>query len=429
MSGEPTKEQLPGELRRALDAMSDEALQAASHTFIESGLDPNRGGASLDETLVNLTHARDVLSGALDTGKFVQSPLRIQHDLYGQVQALDGQLAKLAKGKDALSALQAGVEKLNEEVWQYRLLDVSSDGALGFHARMNQLKSHEALIRKAVRAAGEFDGLLQNADRMIESITERATEIAAERASTAELVTQLQTILRESTEISQKMATLGTQAARQESIATKQLIAARQAFAETEAVATKSKGAQATIDAGRDTFKKLTAHAQQVVATTESAAKASLTKQLQEFTAKSEAAVAGFATESAASLAAGNDELKRLVAHLDELEDQVEKAMERATGASLFQAFQRRQLDMLGAKKFWGNALGLSVLVLLAVVGYFVYTLPLVTAYDAAFYTRLSIVIPVTWVVGFCSFRYSRERKRAREFNESLPPSLQAQAG
>lgn len=43
--------------------------------------------------------------------------------------------------------------------------------------------------------------------------------------------------------------------------------------------------------------------------------------------------------------------------------------MERATGASLFQAFQRRQLDMLGAKKFWGNALVLSVVVLLVVVG------------------------------------------------------------
>ena len=99
---------------------------------------------------------------------------------------------------------------------------------------------------------------------------------------------------------------------------------------------------------------------------------AALTNQLQEFTAKSEAAVARFATESATSLAAGNDELKRLVAHLDELEDQVEKAMKCATGASLFQAFQRRQLDMLGAKKFWGTALALSVVVLLAAVGYFV---------------------------------------------------------
>ena len=197
--------------------MSDEALQAASHKFIESGLDPNRGGISLDETLVNLTHARDVLSATLETGKFVQSPLRIQHDLYGQVRALDGQLTKLAAVNDVLSALQAGVEELNEEVWQYRLLDLSSEGALGFHARMNQLKSYEALIRKAVRAADEFDGLLKNADRMMDSITERATSIAEERASTTELVKQLQTILSESTEISQKLATLGTQAARQES--------------------------------------------------------------------------------------------------------------------------------------------------------------------------------------------------------------------
>ena len=84
---------------------------------------------------------------------------------------------------------------------------------------------------------------------------------------------------------------------------------------------------------------------------------------------------------------------------------------------------------MLGAKKFWGNALALSVVVLLVVVGHFVYTLPFVTAYDAAFYTRLSIAIPLTWAIGFYGFRYSRERKRAREFNESLPPSLQAQVG
>ena len=483
---QPTKKQLPGELRRALDAMSDEALQVASRKFIESGLGPNHGGISFDETLVNLTHARDVLSAALNTGMFIQSSLRIQHELYGQVRALDGQLADLAAGKDVVSALQAGVEKLNEEVWQYRLLDLSSEGALGFQARMNQLKSQEALIRKAVSAAGEFDGLYQNADRMIGSIAERVTSIAAERASTAELVKQLQTILSESTEINQQMTTLGTQAgrqesiatgqliaarqafteteavamksreaqaelvkqlqtilsesteishkmttlgaqaARQESIATGQLIAARQAFAETEAVATKSREAQAEIDAGRNAFKKLAAQAQQLVATTESAAKAALTKQLQEFTTKSDAAVAGFVTKSETSLTAGDDELKRLVAQFDELEGQAEKAMERATGASLLQAFQRRQLDMLGAKKFWGTALALSVVVLLAFVGYFVYTLPFVTAYDAAFYTRVSVAIPLTWAVGFCGFRYSRERRRAREFDESLPPILQA---
>ena len=419
MSGEPTKDQLPSELRRVLDELSDEALQTASRKCIEGGLDQNSVGMSLDETFVNLTHARDVLFAALETGKFVQSPLRIQRDLYGQVQALARKLVELAEGKDVRSDLQAGVEKLNEEVWQYRLLDLSSDGVLGFHARMNRLRSEEALVHRAVRAAGELDGLLQSASGMVESITARAASIAEERAETTQIVEQLRAILRESTEIGQKMTSLGTQATRHESIATKQLVAARQAFSDTEAVAAKA----------RAEAKKYTELVGDISAQLTRAAavhQAALPPQLQEFKAKGEAAVAGFVTKSETSLAAGDDELKRLVAQLNELEAQVEKAMERATGASLFQAFQRRQLDMLGAKKFWGNALALSVLVLLGAVGYFVYTLPFVTAYDTAFYTKLSIAVPLIWVAGFCGFRYSRERRRAREFNESLPPSLQA---
>ena len=271
------------------------------------------------------------------------------------------------------------------------------------------------MVRKAVRAAQKFEGLLQNVDRMVDSITERSTSIAAEHASTTELVEQLRTILRESTEIGQQMKSFGTQAARLESLATNQLVAARQAFSDTEAIAAKSKEVQVEIDAGRDAFRKLAAVQQ-----------AALTQQLQEFKTKSDAAVAGFVTKSVTSLAAGDEELKRLVAQLEELEQQVEKAMERATGASLVQAFQRRQLDIIGARKFWGTALASCMVLLLTAIGYFIYTLQFVTEYDAAFYTRLSITIPLTWAVGFCGSRYARESKRAREFNESLPPSLQA---
>ncbi|MDA1184472.1 MAG: hypothetical protein O2930_07500 [Acidobacteria bacterium] len=85
MSDEPTKDRLPGELRRALNALSDEVQHEASRRFIEGGLDPHAGGLSLDEVMVTLSQVRDVLSDALETGKFVQSPLAVQSDLYGQV--------------------------------------------------------------------------------------------------------------------------------------------------------------------------------------------------------------------------------------------------------------------------------------------------------------------------------------------------------
>ena len=88
-------------------------------------------------------------------------------------------------------------------------------------------------------------------------------------------------------------------------------------------------------------------------------------------------------------------------------------------------ALQRRQLEIVGAKTFWRRVLAVCVVLLLTAVGYFLYSLQFVTAYDTAFYTRLSISIPLTWAVGFCSFRYSRERKRAKEFDQSVPRGLQ----
>ncbi len=454
MSDEPSKDRLPGELRRALSSLSDEAQHAASRRFIEAGLDAQGGSSSLDETMVTLSHARDVLSDALETGKFVQSPPAVQYDLYGQVQALGLALTNSTEGQITLPEVQARVEKLSAEVWPYRLLDASADGVMSFHNRMNQLRSQEALIRKTARAASEFDGLLKNADRMLAEIAERASSIADERGSTATVVEEMQTRLRESTELSEQLANLGTQAARQESIATRQLVAARQAFSDTEAVAASAKEARADAVAGRESFQALTAQVERLIAATESAAKtqreaaaqkhaellkgvsaefgkatashqAALAKQLEEMTVKGDAEVDAFVVKSEKALDEGDEEVKGLVEHLEELEGHIDEAMERATGVSLLHAFQRRQFDIVQTKRFWGRALAASFMLLLGVGAYLAYALPSVPTDSTAFYARLSVAIPLVIAVGFCGIRYSRERTREREFNESVPPGLQ----
>ena len=450
MSDEPAKDQLPGELRRALGLLSEEAQHAAVHGFIESGLDPHGGGVSLDGDLVTLSHVRDVLSDALETGKFEQAPLAVQYDVYGQVQALGRALTNITEGQNASPDLQAGVEKLNEAVWPFRLLDTSADGVTSFHSRMNQLRSQEVLIRKTARAAGEFDGLLKNADRMLAEIAERASSIADERAATATVVEQLQTLLRDSTELSEQIANVGTQAARQESIATRQLVAARQAFTDTEAVAVSAKEARADTVAGRESFQALTAQFEQLLAATEGAAKtqrdavaqkhaellervsaefakattahqATLAKHTEEMTVKGDAAVDAFVVKSEKALDEGDEEVKGLVEHLEELEGHIDEAMERATGVSLLHAFQRRHFDVVNARKFWSRAFAASVLLLLAVGGYLVYALPPVPIDSTDFYAKLSIAVPLVIAVGFCGIRFARERTREKEFNASTP--------
>ena len=66
-----------------------------------------------------------------------------------------------------------------------------------------------------------------------------------------------------------------------------------------------------------------------------------------------------------------------------------------------------------------------SVMLLLGVGAYLAYALPPVPTDSTAFYARLSVAIPLVIAVGFCGIRYSRERTREREFNESVPPGLQ----
>jgi len=395
-----------------------------------------------------------VLSDALETGKFVQSPVAVQYDLYGQVQSLGLALTNITEGQSSLPDVQARVEKLNADVWPFRLFDTSADGVMSLHGRMNELRSQEALIRKTARAAREFDGLLKNADRMLVEIAERAASIADERASTATVVEQLQALLRESTEIGEQVANLGTQAARQESVATRQLVAARQSFSDTEAVAADAKAAQAEAAAGRDGFQALTTQVEALLAATERAAKvgrdddaqkhaellkgvsaefakattahqAALAKQLEDMTVKGNSAVDAFVVKSEKALDEGDEEVKGLVEHLEELEGHIDEAMERATGVSLLHAFQRRQFDIVQSKTFWGRAFSASTVLLLAVVGYLVYALPSVPTEGAAFYGRLSLAIPLIVAVGFCGIRFTRERTREREFNESVPPGLQ----
>ncbi|NOT25164.1 MAG: hypothetical protein HOP16_03580 [Acidobacteria bacterium] len=494
----PTKEDLPKELQRILNTLTEDAQRAAIRKSTELAYDPNKGRISLEETLINLTQARDILLDAIEKGKSAQLPLKLQYALYGQVLAVDRELRELLDGKDAILNLESAVEELNSSVWQFRLHDLS-DQVLGFHSKMNQLKSQETAIRKGVRAAEEFDTLRANAERTLESISDRAKLIAEEHSSATKVVEQLQVALRESTETGQKVSNLGAQVAQHETTAVQQLASAKLATADTEAIAAKSKEMRLEIEASRVSLQDLTTRAEHLLASTENAAKAQrdaeatsheefvstantemstlrakldeaiddltettrtnlesvttstglrvtelvdsatanlaktestqqakLTEQLQEFATASKETVDAFVTKSDASLSSGNDELKRLVAQLDELEGRIREAIERATGYTLFHAFQKRQMEIAKAKNGWALALGACVLLSLAASAFFIYSLQFVTEYNAAFYLKLSISIPLIYAIAFCNLQYSRERKLEEEyaFKSSVSISL-----
>ncbi len=137
--------------------------------------------------------------------------------------------------------------------------------------------------------------------------------------------------------------------------------------------------------------------------------------------------IADWTGKAEQSTKAGEAECKKLVANLDELEGRIRESIERATGYSLFQSFQRRQLDIAKAKRFWGYALGSIVALSLIASGIFIYELRFVQVYNAAFYLKLSISIPLIYAIAFCNLQYSRERRLEEEyaFKSNISVSLE----
>jgi chromosome segregation ATPase len=109
-------------------------------------------------------------------------------------------------------------------------------------------------------------------------------------------------------------------------------------------------------------------------------------------------------------------ELRRLTTELDALEGRIRESMNRATGFTLFHSFQKRQEDLAKAKQYWARALGTLVIISLCASIAFIISLQFVHEYNAAFYLKLSISLPIIYAIAFCNLQYSRERSLEEEY-------------
>jgi hypothetical protein len=502
----PPKQDVPKELWAVVTTLSDDAQNAALRKCKELGFDTNKGMVSLEETLINMSAARDILLDAIDKGKLTQLPLKLQYSLLNQSRRVADVLTALVNGTDAVVNLVESVEDLTLSIWQFNLHNLSGE-VLGFHNKMNQLKSQETRIRQVSREAEEFASLRETAKQTLGQISDIATAAGAQKTSVQASTDEVSAILAKVTEQGQKVSTVATQVEQHGTTTTQLLANSKQAAADTEAIANKSKELQVEIEATRSSLRALTSKTQELLTSTQTAS----ASQLQEFktryeelssntqtetstlTAKLDSALAELTAatntkmESAAaavqstgaelenkiaqlmadtssrltqaetaqearlaahvkdfaedtqiqmksqaetfnaqitdlasraegSIKVGEAEFKRLVAQLDELEGRIKDAIERATGFTLFHSFQRRQIDIAKAKRFWGYALLGAVLTSLTASGIFIYYLRYVQVYNAAFYLKLSISLPLIYAIAFCNVQYARERRLEEEY-------------
>jgi hypothetical protein len=502
----PEKQDIPKELWRVANTLTQEAQEAAMRRCKELAFDINKGRISLEETLINLSHARDVILDAVDKSKITQLPLKLQSSLLDQLRLAGEELTSITNGKDASVPLEAAVEDLTASIWNYQLHSLSGE-VLGYQSKMNQLKAEEVLIRRVSREAGEFIELKDRASALLKEIATAAESTKTEQSSLQESVKKIADTLQQCNETQQKVSALAAQVQQNEITTTQQVASVSQSAANVQAAEKSIKDITADISRVHSELTDLLGKTQQLISGTETttqtqieafktgfnslkvgvesrtselttkveglildaatrvsqtldAANADILKsgtglenriaqmsaetksrldqgvstqqvvldgQLKEFSALHQNAIASFnetvATNLKTFLGEKDDamsenkaEFERRVKELDELEGQIRKSIERATGFTLFHSFQKRQLDLGKEKRFWAYALGVTVLISLCASGFFIYSLKYVQAYNAAFYLKLSISIPLIYAIAFCNIQYSRERRLEEEY-------------
>jgi hypothetical protein len=109
-------------------------------------------------------------------------------------------------------------------------------------------------------------------------------------------------------------------------------------------------------------------------------------------------------------------ETNDLISRLKKLEDQIDGAILRATGYTLFHSFQKRQEDLKKSSRVWAIALGVCALLSVVAAVLFLVYLPYFPSTGPAIYFKITLSLPFVAALSFCGWQYTRERRLEEEY-------------
>jgi hypothetical protein len=343
------------------------------------------------ETLIRQAH-REAKEFAEAKGK-AEAILSRLSEVNTEAAATSSSLAEaLSKCESALSEIAKNAETAKASLAEAEASKESASKDAGACTEAAE-KSSSLLVE--VAASKEQATLTVNGlNEALQSISKQAAESKGEVSSAVELLTQSISQLRDGAR-----AELETNSANLQLSIEHQLRAVEDLVANSEArLAQAEKAQRIALDGSLEQFEKL---------------REVKFKEIETEARKANAEVEAIGS---ASIEGNDAELKRLTSELEALEGQIRESIKRATGYSLFHSFQKRQEDLATAKDFWAKALGATLLISLVASGFFIWSLQFVHEYNAAFFLKLSISLPIIYTIAFCNLQYSRERNLEEEY-------------
>lgn len=115
-----------------------------------------------------------------------------------------------------------------------------------------------------------------------------------------------------------------------------------------------------------------------------------------------------------------------LMRELATLKESVQEQVTQATGLGQFGAFQSRMNTISAGKYWWAMAVGGLVLIVITLTYFIALHAQQGDLHSAAFWIKLSMNVPLGFLISFCTIQYSRERRLEEEyaFKASISVSL-----
>ncbi len=442
--------------------LSSEAIDAAESKAKANQFDVNRGDITFTEVAINLTSAREALKDAIEKQKLIQLPITVQKELLANLQTISRALQGLMDNTDQIENLGNAVEILNTSIWKYGLHNLSEQ-VLGFQTKLNQLKQQDiraknlfAKLEEGLRTSERLELLAQAAESATEQVGKLRLAIEQDSATVSATRLQAQDELT-------KASTAAAAVVQAESQTAQYSSAVKTAAAETDPLAESIKGFFGEIDTHRREMATATDNASKFLTesntsinaeiqanrkaiadlveqfnTTEIALiKQTAAAQLKNEEAEHSALVtrtdlklneleANLKTRSEETIEKNLADTTRHVEELKALKESVKEQLAQATGYGQFGAYQSRQNSISKRKYFWVAAVVLLVGAVVWLTYYIATSAGQSDLHSAAFWIKLSMNLPLGFLITFCTIQYNRERRLEEEyaFKASISISL-----
>ena len=364
------------EIWELLTTFTEESQKAVKTKCQELGFNIDRGVVTLDEAFINLNTSSALLKDSIEKEKFNQIPISLQKRILAHIQGISTHQESIISGTDSIENLVNLIEKLYSDIWMFGLNNLSGE-VLGYQEKLNQLKNMELEIKNLKESLNEGLHAKEKLDGLLDQSKEHLEVLEKNVLSSGEHTQTLSKLLQESTEANKAIESLATTISDNEEKSKSSLLASEEDSGKIEALK----------ESIKEFFELIEEHKNKLNETTENA-KSTVLK--------------------------NNKETKTLTQKLRELENQIKDQMEKATGFSLFDSFQKRKEALAVSKSFWIKALSICVGASITLGTYLIYSTT--GNFDTLFFIKLAISLPLIYAITFCSIQYSRERKLEEEY-------------